>query len=63
MTEKPKATIKLGTCHDVSGEWVWGPNEHGIACVRLEDGSTLQGQHMPLLAGLLDTEEEGKVYE
>lgn len=63
MKQPEIITIKLGSGHDVQGEWVWGPNGDGIACVRLEDGTTRQGQHVPHIPGLMDCKKEGKVYE
>ena len=47
-------TIKIGSCHDVQGERVWGPNSDNVACVRLDDGTTKQGDYIPRLPGLLD---------
>ncbi len=49
MTEQ--ITIKLSDQHIISGSVVWGPNSDGVACVRLEDGSTMQGEFIP---GLFD---------
>ena len=53
MTEQ--ITIKLSDQHIISGSAVWGPNSDGVACVRLEDGSTMQGEFIP---SLFDAEEK-----
>lgn len=56
-------TIKLSDHHTITGAWVWGPNDGNVACVRLEDGTTMQGDYIEPLPGLLGKGDDAKVYE
>ena len=39
-------TIELSPHHQIQGTHVWGPNKANKACVRLEDGTTRQGDYI-----------------
>ena len=57
MTELTLISIKL-TDHTIAqGDWCWGPNDQNVACVRMDDGSTLQGEYIP---GLFDAKKAKK---